>query len=103
MVLSMHRYHLLQKLLKARDLLFHVDMMSGNNVFDQATKRAVRKIRQAAVCRRCEAASVFQSAQHIVNGKMRMYAGIAQRFSATAAIVDTELLKSPGRIRDFYC
>jgi len=33
---------------------------------------------------------------------MRMHAGVAQRFSATAAIVNAEFLKGPGRIGNFY-
>jgi hypothetical protein len=77
-------------------------MVSGNNMFDQIAEGSVCEIRLAGFCRRFEAAALFQSAQHIVNGKMRMHAGIAQRFSPAAAIVDAELLKSPGRIRDFY-
>jgi hypothetical protein len=71
-------------------------------VFDQIAEGSIREIRQAGFRRLCKAAALFQITQHIVNGKMSMHAGIVQRFSPAAAVIDAKLLKGSGCIGNFY-
>src|SRR5215831_17174827 len=92
---AMNGYYLEEQLLQARDLLLHISMMSGKNVRNQVNERGIVEVvlRSGFGGGR---SPVFKTAQHLLDRDIGLPAGILERPTSSAAIVNAELLKNAG-------
>ena len=96
----MHRYNLGKQLLKARRSPASRNVVRATMCSIKLTQRLLCQSCAAGVCAGLKSQPCSNS-QHFVNRQVGMRASFAQRSCPAAAVIDAELLKSPGRIGNF--